>query len=50
MADGDVGDKLTLEIKNSDSVHVDENGQLYLRNKTVVKREMMFIVVAKDTG
>ncbi|XP_021960448.2 protocadherin Fat 4 isoform X2 [Folsomia candida] len=50
VADGDVGDKLTLEIKNSDSVHVDENGQLYLRNKTVVKREMMFIVVAKDTG
>jgi hypothetical protein len=50
VADGDVGDKLTLEIQNSDSIRVDDNGKLYLRNKTVVKREMMFIVVAKDTG
>ncbi|ODM95632.1 Fat-like cadherin-related tumor suppressor [Orchesella cincta] len=50
VADGDIGDKLTLEIKNNDQIFVDDNGQLFLRNKTIVKREMMFLVVAKDSG
>lgn len=50
VADGDIGDKLTLEIKNNDHIYVDENGQLFLHNKTIVKREMMFLVVAKDSG
>lgn len=50
VADGDIGDRLTLEIKNNEYVFVDDNGQLFLRNKTIVKREMMFLVVAKDSG
>lgn len=50
VADGDVGDKLTLEIKNNEYVYVDDHGRLYLTNKTIVKREMMFLVVAKDSG
>ena len=50
VADGDVGDRINLEIQNTDLIHVDNNGRLYARNKTLVKREMMFLVVAKDSG
>ena len=50
VADGDLGDSLSFEIKNTDLVHIDSNGRLFFHNKTVVKREMMFLVVAKDTG
>jgi len=51
VADGDLGDQLTLEIKNSDFVEIDNEGRLYLKNRSVMKkREMMFLVVAKDSG
>ena len=50
VADGDIGDRINLEIQNTDLIHVDNNGRLFARNKTLVKREMMFLVVAKDSG
>ncbi|CAG7647491.1 unnamed protein product [Allacma fusca] len=50
VADGDVGDKINLEIQNTDLIHVDNHGRLFAKNRTLLKREMMFLVVAKDSG